>query len=178
MRVFQGEDSTVDTLVSHTASLATTLAGKDAVIGQVIDNLNRVLTTVDSRGDELSGMVTTLQELVSGLAADRKPIGNAISAISTLTGTTAGLLTDARAPLRQDIDALGDLSANLAAAQPALDQFLALLPVKMTDIARLASYGSWLNFYLCSATVTGVSVDQGLIPPPTGLPVTEARCQA
>ena len=26
----------------------------------------------------------------------------------------------------------------------------------MTDIARLASYGSWLNFFLCSATVTGV----------------------
>lgn len=178
VQVFQGEDATVDSLVSHTASLTTTLAAKDEVIGQLIDNLNAVLTTVDSRGDELSGMVTTLQELVSGLADDRKPIGDAISAMSTLTTSTAGLLQDARGPLRQDIDALGDVSTNLAAAQPALDQFLQLLPLKMNDIATIASYGSWLNFYLCSATVAPVGVSGGppLIPP-IGVIDTGARCQ-
>jgi phospholipid/cholesterol/gamma-HCH transport system substrate-binding protein len=178
VQVFQGEDSTVDSLVSHTASLTTTLAAKDEVIGQLIDNLNAVLTTVNSRGDELSGMVTTLQELVSGLAEDRKPIGDAISAMSTLTTSTAGLLRDARGPLRQDIDALGDVSGNLAAAQPALDQFLKLLPLKMTDIATLASYGSWLNFYLCSATVSPVGVIGGPpLVPPIGVVDSGARCQ-
>jgi phospholipid/cholesterol/gamma-HCH transport system substrate-binding protein len=176
VQVFQGEDTTVDGLVAHTASLTTTLAQKDEVIGQLIDNLNVVLDTVNSRGDELAGMVTTLQELVSGLAADRKPIGDAIAAMSTLTMSTAGLLQDARGPLRQDIGSLGQVSANLAEAEPALDQFLRLLPVKMTDIATLASYGSWLNFYLCSATVGGVSVIGGP-GPEIGIPVSEARCQ-
>ncbi|GIH18423.1 MCE family protein [Rugosimonospora africana] len=178
VQVFQGEDTTVDSLVSHTASLTTTLAAKDEVIGQLIDNLNAVLTTVNSRGDELSGMVTTLQELVSGLADDRKPIGDAISAMSTLTTSTAGLLQDARGPLSQDIDSLGDVSTNLADAQPALDQFLKLLPLKLNDITTLASYGSWLNFYLCTATVGPVGVIGGPpLAPPIGVVDTGARCQ-
>jgi len=45
----------------------------------------------------------------------------------------------------------------------------------MAGIARLASYGSWLNFFLCNATVTGVHTG----PQHTinkGVPVTAARC--
>ncbi len=85
VQVLQGEGGTVDGLVEHTASLTTTLAGKDKVIGQVIDNLNAVLDTVNSRGGELHDLVTTLQQLVSGFAADRQPIGEAITAIAALT---------------------------------------------------------------------------------------------
>jgi phospholipid/cholesterol/gamma-HCH transport system substrate-binding protein len=56
------------------------------------------------------------------------------------------------------------------------------LPTKMTTIARLASYGSWLNLYMCQATVSGVSwASEGGPkpgPPPTGIPVTESRCES
>jgi phospholipid/cholesterol/gamma-HCH transport system substrate-binding protein len=175
IQVLQGEGTTVDSLVTHTASLTTTLAGKDQVIGQVIDNLNSVLHTVNSRGSELSDMVTTLQQLVSGLAADREPIGNAVSALSQLTTSTAGLLQQGRAPLKQDIASLGTLSTTLADNSGTLDSFLHNLPIKYEKIGTIASYGSWLNFYLCSASITGVSV-QGGGPPPTGLPVTQQRC--
>jgi phospholipid/cholesterol/gamma-HCH transport system substrate-binding protein len=178
VQVFQGEESTVESLIRHTASLAATLASRDEVIGQLIDNLNQALSTVNSRDNALADLVSTLQELVSGLAADRKPIGDAVTAISQLTDTTAGLLQEVRGPLRADIAALGELADNLNAAEPALEQFLQTLPTKMTTIGRLATYGSWLNFYLCSAVVTGVGVDQNLIPPPTGLPITEARCHS
>jgi phospholipid/cholesterol/gamma-HCH transport system substrate-binding protein len=180
VQVLQGEDTTLDSLVAHTASLASTLADRDRVIGQVIDNLNAVLSTVNSRGNELADMVTTLQRLVSGLAQDRKPIGDAVQAMASLTDTTAGLLEVGRAPLKQDIAALGRVSATLADNTPTVDTFLRRLPVKMERIATLASYGSWLNFYLCSATVTGVQVDTGggpPVPPPTGLPVTDSRCR-
>ena len=176
IQVLQGEGTTVDTLVTTVGSLAGTLAGKDQVIGQVIDNLNAVLDTVNSRGDELVKLITTLRQLVSGLAADRRPIGEAISALSDLTDSTAGLLEQGRAPLKQDIDHLGRLSANLADASPTIDALLRTLPVKMQTVARLASYGSWLNLYLCEATVSGVAVAGGG-PPPTGIPVTESRCE-
>jgi phospholipid/cholesterol/gamma-HCH transport system substrate-binding protein len=175
VQVLQGEGGTVDGLVAHTASLTTTLAGRDQVIGQVIDNLNSVLDTVNSRGGELSDLVTTLQQLVSGLAADRKPIGEAISGIGDLTDSTANLLQLGRAPLKQDIAALGTLSGNLAQNPATLNTFLKNLPVKFQKIGTIASYGSWLNFYLCSATVSGVGTTDGS-PPPTGLPVTDSRC--
>jgi phospholipid/cholesterol/gamma-HCH transport system substrate-binding protein len=176
IQVFQGESPNLDALVLTIGSLTNALATKDQVIDGVIGNLNQVLRTINSRGNELAGLVTTLQQLVSGLAADRQPIGSAIDAISSLNSATAGLLQVGRQPLSQDITELGQLAANLAANSSTVNTFLQNLPLKMADIARLASYGSWLNFYLCAATVTGVRSTTG--PAPSGVPVTAARCMS
>lgn len=175
IQTFQGESPDIDALVLTIGSLTTALATKDQVIDEVIGNLNSVLKTITSRGNELAGLITTLQQLVSGLAADRQSIGSAISAVSSLNSATAGLLQVGRQPLSDDITQLGQLAGNLAANSGTVNTFLRNLPLKMADIARLASYGSWLNFYLCAATVTGVSNALGG-PGPTGVPVTAGRC--
>lgn len=176
VQVLQGEGGNVQSLIANIGSLTTTIAAKDKVIDALIGNLDSVVTTVNSRSGALSNLVSTLQQLVSGLAADRQPIGTAISAIGQLTTATAGLLQVGRAPLKADIIQLGRLSANLDAALPTVQTFLHNLPVKMTDIARLASYGSWLNFYMCDALVSGVKSSYGA-PPPTGVGITAARCK-
>lgn len=173
--VLQGDGGTVDSLVAHTASLATTLADKDKVIGAVIDNLNAVLNTVNGRGPELNNLIVTLQQLVSGLAQDRQPIGDAISALSSLTTSTAGLLQQGRAPLQADITSLGQLAGTLANNSGTVNTFLQNLPVKYQEIGTLASYGSWLNLYLCAATVNGVTENGS---PVGGFPVTSARCSS
>ena len=74
IQVLQGEGGTVESLLAHTASLTSAIAGKDQVIGQVINNLNSALTTINSRGDKLSDLIVQVQQLVSGLAADRKSV--------------------------------------------------------------------------------------------------------
>jgi phospholipid/cholesterol/gamma-HCH transport system substrate-binding protein len=176
IEVFQGESPDITELVATVGSLTTSLATKDRVIDDVIGNLNSVLHTITSRGAEFGNLITNLQELVSGLAADREPIGTAIEAIGSLTSATAGLLQVAREPLATDIVQLGRLSSNLADNSPTVDTFLKTLPAKMTDIARLASYGSWLNFFLCSATVTGVKTAPPGKKALGGVPVTAARC--
>jgi phospholipid/cholesterol/gamma-HCH transport system substrate-binding protein len=175
VQVLQGDGTTVTSLIASTASLTTTLASKDQVIGRVIDNLNAVLDTINARGGQLTDLIVTLRQLVSGLAADRVPIGDAISGIADLTTSTASLLQLGRQPLKQDIASLGKLSNTLANNSPTLNSFLTNLPVKFGRIGTLASYGSWLNFYLCSATVTGLSTSDGS-PPPTGVPLKDARC--
>jgi phospholipid/cholesterol/gamma-HCH transport system substrate-binding protein len=175
IQVFQGESPNIAALIATVGSLTTALATKDQVIGQVIGNLNAVVHTITSRGNALASLVTSLQELVSGLAADRQPIGTAISAIASLSSATAGLLQVGRAPLQSDIAQLRRLASNLAANSPTVDAFLRDLPVKMADIARLASYGSWLNFYLCNASVTGVHIGPHRTTS-KGVPVTAARC--
>src|SRR5215468_1198748 len=176
IQVFQGESPNVTTLVASVGSLTTTLSARDQVIGRVIENLNSVLHTIGSRSGELANFVSTLQELVSGLAADRQSIGSAVSAIAGLTSATAGLLRVARPPLRDDITQLGRLATNLANNTPAVNSFLQNLPVKMSRIARLASYGSWLNFFMCNAQVSGVQQKFG--PKPTGVGITAARCKS
>jgi phospholipid/cholesterol/gamma-HCH transport system substrate-binding protein len=175
IEVFQGESPNITALVTAIGSLTSSLATRDQVIEQVIGNLNSVVTTVSARNSELRGLITSLQELVSGLAANRQPIGQAISAIGSLTSATAGLLQVARPPLKNDITQLQRLSGNLADNSGVVNTFLQDLPVKMADIARMASYGSWLNFFLCDATVNGVHL-AGRASTKPGVPLTAARC--
>lgn len=159
----------MQSLLAHTASLTSTLASRDQVIGEVITNLNSVLDTVNANGDALSTLVSTLQQLVSGLAEDRTAIGEAIGGLAELSTATAGLFEAARPPLKDSIVGLDELSRNLAAAQGDLDRFLVLLPVKFEAVGGASSYGTWLNFYLCSAVLQ--------TDPAQGVPVTAERCR-
>ena len=174
IQVFQGEGGTVESLLNHVASLTSSLADKDAVIGSVIDNLNTVMGNVAARDQQLSDLVVSLQQFVTGLAEDKDAIFNSLQTIDTLATTTSGFLADARPPLASDITALGKLSGNLADSRQVLEGFLQLAPTKIDSITRTAINGSWFNFFMCSAsgyvilpvtgpggTETGVQVPAG-----------------
>ncbi|MGP4015280.1 MCE family protein [Saccharopolyspora sp. 5N708] len=175
IQVLQGEGGTVESLLAHTASLTSTIASRDQVIGQVIDNLNGVLDTVNARDQQLSELIGQLQQVVSGLSADREAIGDAVTAMDGLTNSTAGLLLDARPGLQQDIVGLGQLSQNFNDSEAITEQVLRNMPGKIETIARTASHGSWFNFYLCKATGT-VGVGDVNLPLPL-VPVNQPRCQ-
>lgn len=179
VKVLQGEGGTLDSLLRTVGSLTSTLAGKDQVIGQLITNLTTVTETINTRDRQLVELVTTLRRLTSGLAADRVPIGQAVGAIGELTSSTASLLQVGREPLRRDIGELGRLAGNLDRDAPLVERFLRRLPDKMTAIGRINSYGSWVNFYQCEVRLIGVryaGADVDHRPPPTGIPITDARC--
>jgi phospholipid/cholesterol/gamma-HCH transport system substrate-binding protein len=176
IQVFQGEGGTIDSLLANTATLTSTIANKDQVIGQVIDNLNSVLNTVNANSTQLGDLITTTQQLVSGLAADRQPISQAIGSLGDLATTTAGLLQQGRAPLQSDIAGLGTLAGNLNANQGTVQHFIQFLPQKLSTIIPTASYGSWFNFFLCSA---GGTIAVPPVIPSVTLPlepVTQPRC--
>ncbi|MFF9569000.1 MCE family protein [Streptomyces sp. NPDC014685] len=177
VQVLQGEGGTVDSILSHVGSLTGTIAAKDKVIGEVIKNLNTVLKTVNDREDGFNDLVVTLQELVTGFSGDRKPLGEAVTAMGALTTVTADLFEDGRKPLKKDIEELGRLSDQLVEGTPQIENFLKKTPAKMTAISRIASYGSWLNLYLCEAKVGGVTTEDGSAPP-TGIAITQPRCLA
>lgn len=115
----------------------------------MIDNLNEVLKTVDKRGARFSALLKQLQRVISGLSADRKPIGESLVNIGALTDATSGLLEDARPPLRDDIAGLRDLTGTLNDNEKTVEGVLKRLPSKLNKLTGTASYGSWFNFYLC-----------------------------
>ena len=155
IQTLQGEGGTIETLLARTASLTTTLADKDAVIGRVVDNLTAVLDTVDQRDTELSNLITQLKRLADGFARDRTTIGESIAGIGDLTDATAGLLEGIRPGLRSDIVALGDVAKNLNDNKAIVNGVLQRLPDKLNRIIATATYGSWFNFYLCGVEING-----------------------
>ncbi|WP_328507273.1 MlaD family protein [Streptomyces sp. NBC_00391] len=177
IRTLQGEGGTVNSLLAHTASLTTTLADRDELIGSVIDNLNSVLKTLDERGGRFSGLLKQLRRVISGLSTDRKPIGKSVVSIGDLTEATSGLLHDARPPLTDDIAELGELTGTLNRNEKTVEGVLKRLPNKLTELTGTASYGSWFNFYLCDfdGRIVLPKTEQVLTPE---FHVARARCGA
>lgn len=175
IKLLQGEGGTIKNLLEKTASLTTTLADRDQLIGNVITNLNTVLGAVSQRDAQLNETIKQLQLFVSGLSADRAAIGDAIVGIGGLAEATTGLLHDARPSLAADINALNTLAGTLQANSSTIESTLATAPGRLQALARTASYGSWFNFYLCDFDGR-VTAPNGAVLNPATFHGTNARC--
>ncbi|HTW14910.1 MAG TPA: MCE family protein [Nocardioides sp.] len=151
VQVLQGEGGTVQGLLAKTASLTTTLADRDQLVGEVVDNLGRTLATVDDRHEQLSRLIVELKDWMGDLAADRDTIGSSLDNVSDLTVVVADLLREGRPVLKSDIAELRRLAAMLNEKQnrASLVELLDRLPESMTDQTRTGTYGSWYNYYVC-----------------------------
>ncbi|MEJ3746529.1 MCE family protein [Actinomycetes bacterium KLBMP 9797] len=174
IQVLQGEGGTVASLLRHTASLTNTLADRDAVIGRVVTNLNQVLSTLATRDQELDQTIGSLQQFVSGLSADRVAIGQALDSLAGLTGATADLLHDARPAIAADVRSLDTLAGTLNRNSAVIDETLGTLPDRYESLTRVASTGSWFNFFLCDFDGRVVVGNQALNP--ATVSSTAARC--
>jgi phospholipid/cholesterol/gamma-HCH transport system substrate-binding protein len=149
VQVFQGEGGTLESLLSHTASVTSTLADRDEVISALVDNLSEVLDHVADRDKELNQLITTFRTFVGGLNEDREAILGSLDQISELSVQTASLVKGIRSPLVEDIANLRTLTSNIQRNRGELDRALQVLPIKLEKVGRTAIYGSWFNFYLC-----------------------------
>jgi phospholipid/cholesterol/gamma-HCH transport system substrate-binding protein len=177
--VLQGEGGSINALLARTASLTSTLADRDAVIGRTITNLNTVLGTVDAHDAALKQLIDQLQRFVSGLSADRKTIGASLSNINSLTSQTTDLLMLTRPSIKADVKGLRALATNLnkPSNTATFEKFLSTSPAKIAQITRTATYGSWFNFYMCdfSGTIQLPSGPAVQLGKPGNL--TAARCR-
>ncbi|CAN5486593.1 MCE family protein [soil metagenome] len=151
VQVLQGEGGTVQSLLEHTASLTNTLADRDQLIGEVVDNLGTTLQTVDDRHQELSDLVVSLRDWMGDLDRDRDTIGSSLSSISDLTVVLSDLLGEARPLLKSDIAQLRRLAhlLNKPKNRRLVVEIFDRLPESMTDQTRTGTYGSWYNYYIC-----------------------------
>lgn len=153
IQVFQGEGETMTNLVASTSSLANTVADKDQVIGEVINNLNGVLEIVNTHSSQFDQMIINTRDLVSGLAADREMVGQSLQSLANLTDATAGLIEPIRPSVQGSIAGLNKLTSELNNNSVEVNRVLETLPVKYEALNRTAMYGSWFQFYLCGLDV-------------------------
>ena len=110
IQVFQGQGGTLSEILSKTSSFATAVADHRDAVDHLIDNLNTVAATLSANGQQFSGTIDRLQQLIHGLATDRDQIGSAIQALENGTASISDLLTQGRAPLKGTVDQLNRLA--------------------------------------------------------------------
>ncbi|WNG79711.1 MCE family protein [Mycobacterium sp. ITM-2016-00316] len=155
IQILQGQGGDLESLFARTSSFTNALADNGQTVESLIDNLNDTLAVLSKDGEQFSGVVDGLERLVTGLAQERDPIGEAITALDNGTASLAGLLTEARPPLSGTVDQLTRLAPLLAndTDLARLDLVLQKTPQNYRKLVRLGSYGSWLNLYLCGISI-------------------------
>ncbi|MDT5354135.1 MAG: phospholipid/cholesterol/gamma-HCH transport system substrate-binding protein [Mycobacterium sp.] len=153
IQALQGQGATINSILNQTASLTNTLADRDQLIGQVINNLNTVLGSLGDQSKQFDKAVDSVSQLVQGLAARKDDIGSAVGNANAATGTIADLLSQARPPLQDTVHQLDRVASIVVADHDYVDNLLNKLPDKYQLLARQGLYGDFFNFYLCDAVL-------------------------
>jgi len=149
IRALQGEGPTIGSFLSQTSALTNTLADRDALIGEVITNLNTVLGSFGDESKQFDTAVDSLSQLVSGLAARKTDISNAVAYVNASAETLADLLSQARPPAQKTVTELDRTVSIAAADHEYLDNLLKTLPDTYAVLARQGLAGDYFSFYLC-----------------------------
>ncbi|MDT5222879.1 MAG: phospholipid/cholesterol/gamma-HCH transport system substrate-binding protein [Mycobacterium sp.] len=153
LHVFQGQGPTIGSFLDQAAAVTNTLADRDQLIGQVITNLNVVLGSLGGQSDRLDKAVTSLSQLVHGLAERKTDISNAVAYTNAAAGSVADLLSQAREPFRQVVHET-DRTATIALADhDYLDNLLNTLPDRYRALVRQGVYGDYFAFYFCDVVL-------------------------
>lgn len=149
IKVFQGQGATIGSFLAQTGSLTSTLANRDALIGEVIGNLNTVLGSLGGQSEQFDKAVTSLSGLVQGLASRKTEISDAIAHASNAATSIADLMEQARPPLQNAVQQTDRVAGIAVADHEYLDNLLNTLPDKYRLLARQGMYGDFFSFYLC-----------------------------
>lgn len=153
LQIFQGQGDTLQSLLTRTSSFSNSLADNNTALESLVDNLDTVLATLSQEGERFSGALDRFEQLTTELAADRNTIGDAIDSLSAGTASIASLLSTARAPLAGTIDELNRVAPLLDKDKELIEVSLQRAPENYRKLARVGSYGSFVNYYLCGIAV-------------------------
>ncbi|MCP9271362.1 MCE family protein [Mycolicibacterium sp. CAU 1645] len=166
IELLQGQGGALSTLLTTTSTFTQDLAARDQLIGDVINNLNTVLATIDDKGAQFDASVDQLQQLVSGLAENRDPIAGAIPPLATASSELTNTLEKGRRPIQGVIENLRPFAQRMDERKADVNKVIEPLAENYLRLNALGAYGSFFNIYYCSIRmkINGPAGSDILIP--------------
>ena len=150
VQVVQGEGATVESVLRRTIEVASTLAAKNQVIDRMLVDLGGVLDEFARNRPDFAQMITSLDEFVAGLAQDRDDIGAALDSAGGLAAELAGLTDRLEPVLAPAGDSVSAASRPLVDPREPIAQGVSAFDELFAALGAAASYGSWVNVYICN----------------------------
>jgi len=147
--VFQGQGPTISAFLAQTASATSTLADRDQLIGDVINNLNVLLGSLGDESTQLDSAVDSVAQLVKALADRKEDVRNGVAYIDAAAGSIEDLLSQARSPLQNTVHHLDRVAGTVVADHEYVEHLLDGLPDKYRLLNRQGLYGDFFSFYIC-----------------------------
>jgi phospholipid/cholesterol/gamma-HCH transport system substrate-binding protein len=153
IQAFQGQGQTIGSLLGQTATLTDTLADRDALIGDLVTNLDVVLGAIGDNDADFSQAVDRLEKLTGALAERKEAIADSIAHVDTTAREVSDLLVQSRPAIqkvRHETDRVATIVLN---NHEYFDNLLNTLPEAYQMLGRQGLYGDWFAFYMCEAII-------------------------
>jgi phospholipid/cholesterol/gamma-HCH transport system substrate-binding protein len=178
IELLQGQGGALSNVLADTSAFSSALGQRDQLIGDVINNLNTVLKTVDQRSAQFSASVDQLQQLISGLAKNKDDIAGAIPPLASTTTDLTQLLQNSRRPLQGILENTRPLATEIDNRKAEVNNDVEQLGEDYLRLAALGAYGSFFNIYFCSVTIkiNGPAGSDILLPLGGQVDPSKGRC--
>jgi phospholipid/cholesterol/gamma-HCH transport system substrate-binding protein len=166
IELLQGQGGALSNMLATTSAFTQNLAARDQLIGDVINNLNTVLGTVDDKGAQFDASVDQLQKLISGLAEGRDPIAGAIPPLASAENDLTDMLQQSRRPIQGVIENARPFAQRLDERKADVNKVIEPLAENYLRLNALGAYGSFFNIFYCSTRmkINGPAGSDILIP--------------
>lgn len=153
LAVTDGQAGAVERMLANVGRFTGRLAEREQIIGRTITDVSQALALMDGHRGEIDELIVGMDNLLKGFAKDRKLIGNSLASVDAAAFELADVLRRVRPGVKKNIDQIGVLAREVNDKAGEWREVLDLYPKVLTKFARLGSYGSFFNFYLCGVRV-------------------------
>ena len=178
IELLQGQGGALSNVLADTSAFSTALGQRDQLIGDVINNLNTVLGTIDQKSAQFSTSVDQLQQLISGLAKNKDSIAGAIPPLASTTTDLTELLKNSRRPLQGILENTRPLATEIDNRKAEVNNDVEQLGEDYLRLSALGAYGSFFNIYFCSVSIkiNGPAGSDILLPLGGQVDPSQGRC--
>jgi phospholipid/cholesterol/gamma-HCH transport system substrate-binding protein len=153
IELLQGQGGALSNLLADANAFTSSLSARDQLIGDVINNLNSVLATVDQKGAQFSASIDQLQQLITGLAQGRDSIAGAIPPLASAERDLTSMLKNSRPAFKGVIQNTRPIATELDERKAEVNNDIEQLGEDYLRLAALGAYGAYFNIYFCSVTI-------------------------
>ncbi|GAB5005623.1 MCE family protein [Mycobacterium avium] len=165
IQALQGDSGSVVTLITQTSTLAETLAGPDAVLGDVINNLNEVTAVLAKQNTNLQTLIGQSRDIMVTLASRRDALVASVGSINSAVGRLAQIVAAIYPNLQQLITRDPGFLAQLTGeGQERFSMMAANLILVWKGLARMTQSGAYIDGYLCDINSTIFAFLSRVIP--------------
>lgn len=178
IEMLQGQGGALSQMLASTSSFTTTLASRDQLIGDVINNLNTVLATVDDKSTQFDATVDRLQQLITGLAQGKDAIAGAIGPLASVETDLTDTLRRTRRPIQGLIENVRPFATVLDRRKDELNAVIDPLEENYLRLNALGAYGSFFNINYCTVSLklNGPAGSDIILPMGGQADATKGRC--
>ena len=151
--------------LDRVATLTGSLGDREGILGEVVDNMTRLLGTLDNRSDELTSLVNGLAVLGDSVVGDGTRIAGFLDSGTATVDELADIMAQSDGAFARSLASLASVTDTWIANTPEFERMVANLPNFAHQINRTGQYGSFVSLYLCNFTLKAGDAEVNIFGP-------------